>query len=135
MSNNLQRRDFLKASATFAAFNILPSGAKAVSPSGKLRTAHIGVGGMGGADLRSISSHPKVEVAGLCDIDINRLNAAQKLHPHAQTFRDFREMLAAIGDSVDAVVVSTPDHTHFAPSMTAVSMGIHCYTEPHPVWQ
>jgi len=32
------------------------------------------------------------------------------------------------------VFVATPDHTHFAPSMTAVSMGIHCYTEKPLTW-
>ena len=63
MTYNFHRRDFLKASAAIAAFNILPSGAYSASPNGKLRTAHIGVGGMGGSDLRSVSSHAKVEVA------------------------------------------------------------------------
>jgi hypothetical protein len=32
------------------------------------------------------------------------------------------------------VFVATPDHSHFAPSMTAVSLGIHCYTEKPLTW-
>ncbi len=35
---------------------------------------------------------------------------------------------------LDVVFVATPDHSHFAPSMTAVSMGIHCYTEKPLTW-
>ena len=34
-------------------------------------------------------------------------------HPKAKVFRDWREMLAALDDQIDAVVVSTPDHMHF----------------------
>lgn len=129
MSHNLQRREFLKAGAALAAFNILPAGARAVSPNGKLRTAHIGVGGMGGADLSSISSHAKVEVAALCDVDLNRLNSAKEKHPGAKTFRDYREMLDAMGDSIDAVSVSTPDHTHAPAAMTAMNHGKPVYCQ------
>lgn len=121
MNKNFKRRDFLKAGAAVAAFNILPSGAFSASPNGKLRTAHIGVGGMGGADLRSVSSHAKVEVAALCDVDLARLNGAKNRHPGAETFRDYREMLAKLGDKIDAVVVSTPDHTHAPAAMSALN--------------
>ncbi len=121
MPRKLNRRDFLKASAAFAAFNILPSAAQGVSPNGKLRTAHIGVGGMGGADLNSISSHRMVEVAALCDVDLARLNGAKTRHPNAQTFRDYREVVSTMGDKIDAVVVSTPDHTHAPAAMTALN--------------
>jgi len=120
MTKKLQRRDFVKASAAVAAFGILPSGARAESANGKLRTLHIGVGGMGGADLNSISSHPKVEVAALCDVDLARLNGAKARHPNAETFRDYREAFSKLGDKVDAVVVSTPDHTHAPAAMSAL---------------
>lgn len=120
MSPKLLRRDFLKAGAALAALNSLPSGARAASANGKLRTAHIGVGGMGGSDLGSISSHAKVEVAALCDVDQTRLDAASAKHSMAKTFRDYREMIDALGDTIDAVVVSTPDHTHAPAAMTAL---------------
>ena len=81
----------------------------------------MGVGGTGGADLNSVSSHSKVEVAALCDVDLARLNSAQARHPKAKTFRDFREMISSLGDSIDAVVVSTPDHTHATAAMTALN--------------
>ena len=129
MNHNLPRRDLLKAGAAFASLNLLSSGARAVSPGGKLRTAHIGTGGMGGADLRSVSSHPAVEVAALCDVDLGRLSKAKAQHPRAKTFRDYRELFAAMGDSIDAAVVSTPDHTHAPAAMTALGGGKPVYCQ------
>ncbi|HUG18556.1 MAG TPA: twin-arginine translocation signal domain-containing protein, partial [Planctomycetaceae bacterium] len=92
------RRDFLKTSALAAGFTILPRGLSAASANDKLQVASIGVGGMGAADLKQISSHEKVEIVGLCDIDAERLAAAHKLHPGAETFSDFRAMLEKLGD-------------------------------------
>lgn len=129
MTRKLQRRDFVKASAAFAAVSVLPSGVRAESPNGKLRTLHVGVGGMGGADLRSVSSHPKVEVAALCDVDLARLNGAKNRHPNAKDFRDYREAFASLGDKIDAVVVSTPDHTHAPAAMTALNAGKPVYCQ------
>ncbi|MCA9982541.1 MAG: Gfo/Idh/MocA family oxidoreductase, partial [Anaerolineales bacterium] len=83
----------------------MPRGARGSLANGKLRTAHIGVGGMGGADLGSIASHSMVEVAALCDVDRNRLERAKSEHPGAAVFRDYREMIRSLGDKIDAVVV------------------------------
>lgn len=129
MSQRSSRRTFLKAGAAVAAFHVLRSGAKAVSPNGKLRTAHIGVGGMGGGDLSSIASHAKVEVAALCDVDEKILKGAAAKHPNAKTFLDYREMISSLGDSIDAVVVSTPDHTHAPAAMTALNAGKPVYCQ------
>lgn len=126
---SFQRRDFLKTSAALAAGGIWPQFAYSQSANGKLRTAHIGVGGMGGADLRSVSSHQKVEVAALCDVDSNRLASAHKKHPDAKTFDDYRELFAQMAGSIDAVVVSTPDHTHAPAAMTALNHGKPVYCQ------
>ena len=77
---------------------------------------------MGAADLKAISSHAQVDVVALCDVDAKNLAAAQKLHPQAKVFTDYRELLREMGSSVDAVVVSTPDHTHAPASMLAMQM-------------
>ena len=50
MSHHIRRREFLEAGAAFATFSVLRSETTAAAPNGKLRTAHVGVGGMGGAD-------------------------------------------------------------------------------------
>jgi predicted dehydrogenase len=127
--HSISRRAFLQSSAAFGAVQLLPSVSRAALANSVLRTAHIGVGGMGSADLQSVSSHAKVEVAALCDVDLARLEGAKARHPQAKTFRDYREMLAALGDSVDAVVVSTPDHTHAPAAMAALNHGKPVYCQ------
>jgi predicted dehydrogenase len=123
----MKKREFLKAAAVLtSSAAILPSSLWALAKDGKLRTAHIGVGGMGKADLDAISS---VIVTALCDVDSNNLAAAQKEHPKAKIFSDYRVMLKEIGSSVDAVIVSTPDHTHAPASMMAMDMGKSVYCQ------
>jgi predicted dehydrogenase len=91
--------------------------------------ASIGVGGMGASDLASLSSHKQVDIVALCDVDSLRLAAAKEKHPMASTFTDYREMLKAMHDQVDAVQVSTPDHTHASAAMTAINQGKHVYCQ------
>lgn len=129
MSHQVSRRHFLVTASALAASGALVRPALAISANGKVRTAHIGVGGMGAGDLGSIASHAKVEVAALCDVDSTRLAAAAAKHPGAKTFRDFREMIASLGDTIDAVVVSTPDHTHAPAAMTALNAGKPVYCQ------
>jgi len=129
MSRHVNRRAFLQAGSAIAAFGILPAGSFANSPNSKLRTGHVGVSGMGGADLRQVSGHKKVEVAALCDVDTNSLNPQAQRHAKAKTFRDYRELVAEMGDSLDAVIVSTPDHTHAPAAMTAMNAGKPVYCQ------
>ncbi|MDM4017500.1 Gfo/Idh/MocA family oxidoreductase [Roseiconus lacunae] len=131
MSHSLNRRQVLKtgsAAAGLACFSTSTANGQA-TPSQKFRTAHIGVGGMGGSDLRSIASHGSVEVAALCDVDAKRLAEAAAKHPNAKTFTDYREMIATLGDSIDGVVVSTPDHTHAPAAMAAMNAGKPVYCQ------
>jgi predicted dehydrogenase len=84
---------------------------------------------MGGADLASIASHPQVEVAALCDVDSQKLEEAASKHPNAQKFRDYRSMIGNLADTIDAVVVSTPDHTHAPAAMAAIQKGKPVYCQ------
>ena len=125
----MKRRNFVKSTAALASTSLLPKSVWALAKDGKLRTAHIGVGNMGGEDLNAISSHPMVEVTALCDVDSDNLAAASKLHPQAKLFSDYRIMFKEIGKDIDAVIVSTPDHTHAPASMTAMNMGKPVYCQ------
>ena len=131
MSHPRTRRAFVQASLAASAIPLFGASGRSASASaiGKLRTAHIGVGGMGGSDLGSIASHSMVEVAALCDVDSSRLAKAQEKHPNAKLFSDYREMLASYGSSIDAVVVSTPDHTHAPAAMTAMNLNKPVYCQ------
>lgn len=126
----MNKRDFIKKSSVGAlGIMLAPSFLKAGFPQDKLRTAHIGVGNMGFEDLRDISSHSQVEVVALCDVDALNLSAAHKLHPGARIFFDYRTMLEDMSDEIDAVIVSTPDHTHAPASLMAMNMNKPVYCQ------
>ncbi|WP_421808267.1 Gfo/Idh/MocA family protein [Flagellimonas sp.] len=119
----MNKREFIKKSSVGAlGIMLAPSILKAGFPKDKLRTAHIGVGNMGMEDLKAVSSHEAVEVIALCDVDAINLSAAHKMHPGARIFFDYRVMLEEMGDEIDAVIVSTPDHTHAPASLMAMNM-------------
>lgn len=119
----MNKREFIKKSSVGAlGIMFAPSILKAGFPKDKLRTAHIGVGNMGMEDLKAVSSHGAVEVVALCDVDAINLSTAHKMHPGARIFFDYRAMLEEMGDEIDAVIVSTPDHTHAPASLMAMNM-------------
>lgn len=125
----MKRRGFLKNTAAFASVTLLPSCAWILTKNGKLRTAHIGVGGRGAGNLRNIASHPMVEVTALCDVDSEHLKAARMLFPDAKIYADYRKLYEEMGSSIDAVIVSTPDHTHAPAALSAMNMGKPVYCE------
>ena len=110
------RRDFLKTSTAAGSFFILPSGLLANSPNSRVCTAHIGTGGKGRVDTGELVKHERVQAVGFCDVDRNRgqIDSWLSKHKSAKFFQDYREMLATLGDKVDVVSISTPDHTHYS---------------------
>ncbi|WP_035483227.1 Gfo/Idh/MocA family protein [Algoriphagus marincola] len=126
MKKNFQiidRRDFLKKTGLgAAALALSPALLAQAQANGKLRIAQIGVGAMGVEDLKAISSHPLVEVVALCDVDSTNLGKAAADFPQAKTYADYRVLLKELKKDIDAVVVSTPDHTHAPASLMAMKM-------------
>ena len=119
----MDRRDFVKKSGIgILGAALAPSFLGKLNAEGRLRTAHIGLGGMGMADLDAISSHDLVDVVALCDVDSEALAKAKALHPNAKIYADYRVLLKELEDEIDAVVVSTPDHTHAPASLMAMKM-------------
>ena len=102
----MKRREFIKSTSVLASVTLLPSSVWAGIKKGKIRTAHIGVGGQGGSDLRAIASHPSVEVTALCDVDSDRLASAHLKHPDAKVFSDYRKLFEKMARKIDAVIVS-----------------------------
>src|SRR5687767_11144221 len=93
-----------------------------------LRVGIIGVDGRGAGNLRAIVE-TGATVAALCDIDSKNLEKPAAELKNAKTYADFREMLDKQGKDLDAVVISTPDHTHAPAAMMAMRMGKHVYCE------
>ncbi|OYP36687.1 Gfo/Idh/MocA family protein [Rhodopirellula sp. MGV] len=98
-----------------------------------LTAACIGVGGKGSSDASHIAENG-VKLVGLCDVDSLFLEKKALDHPDAEKFSDFREMLEKLGDKVDIVTVSTPDHTHAAAAVRAMRMKKHVYCQKPLTW-
>jgi predicted dehydrogenase len=124
----MKKRDFLKSSAALASMVMIPSSIWSMKRS-KIRIAQIGVGGMGAEDLNSMSSHSSADIVSLCDIDSMALDKARKIHPKAKGYSDYRVMLEEMKDQIDAVLVSTPDHTHAPASIMAMNLNKHVYCQ------
>lgn len=126
-SATMKRRSFLKQTA--AASLGFPAILRSASPNSLLQVACIGVGGMGGRTMQSVSSHAKVKVTALCDVDASFMAKAAQDHPDASRHQDWRELLASHTDQFDAVTIGTPDHMHAAPAVTALRAGKHVYLQ------
>ncbi len=130
MPRHTSRRQFLQNSAlTGVGVWVAGSSLKAAdtSPNERIRFACVGVGGKGSSDSSDAGKHG--DVVAICDIDEQRLEAAAKRFPHAKKFVDFRKMFEEMRDSIDAVTVSTADHTHAAAAVMAMRLGKHCFCQ------
>jgi predicted dehydrogenase len=77
-------------------------------------------------------------LAGFVDVDEKRASGSFEKHPKTRRFSDFRKMFDEIGKDLDAVAISTPDHTHFHPALAAMQLGLHVYLEKplaHNLWE
>lgn len=126
------RRDFLgltgaaAAAAALASCQLQGRRPPARAPKeGPLALGVIGVGGRGWDNLHEAA--PGETIAALCDVDATHLAAASQAFPQAALFRDYREMIAQL--PLDAVVISTPDHTHAPATMAALRAGLDVYCE------
>jgi predicted dehydrogenase len=122
--SEMNRRTFLgSAAAAGAAFAVLPRhvlGMGQRAPSDTLNIACIGVGGMGFQDVQGVSDE---NIYALCDVDERQATQSIREYPDAKRYKDFRVMLEREGANIDAVTVSTPDHTHAVAAMMALRMG------------
>ncbi|HEX4129418.1 MAG TPA: Gfo/Idh/MocA family oxidoreductase [Pirellulales bacterium] len=125
------RRDFLKQS-TLAGFGYWVAGSTVKAEEGKsandrIRIACIGVGGKGSSD----SDHAGEigDVVAICDCDDKPLSKKAEKYPKAKKFNDYRKMLDEMASGIDAVTVSTADHSHAPASLMAMRLGKHVYCQ------
>ncbi|QDT97850.1 Gfo/Idh/MocA family protein [Gimesia aquarii] len=135
MSQRSTRREFIKqSSALGAAFWVGGQSllAEEKSPLERLNFASVGIGGKGSSDSASAAKHGNL--IAICDIDDKRLAKSAARYPKAKKFNDYREMITEMGDQIDAVTVSTPDHSHAPASIMAMKKGKHCFTQKPLTW-
>ncbi len=132
--SNHSRRSFLKNSLIVSAgFFIVPRhvlGGKGITaPSDRLVVAGIGAGGKGESDLANFFKSGKADIAFLCDVDDRQAVKSRTSFPKAKYYKDYREMLDKEHKHIDAVSVSTPDHSHAVQAMAAMQLGKHVYVQ------
>jgi len=143
--SRISRRRLIGRGAAAAALTIVPASVlgarkkraakpKAPAPGAKLNVAVIGLGACGLADADRCIGH---NIVALCDVDWTLSRVAMQRYPKAARYRDFRRMLDR-EKSIDAVIVSTPDHTHGVITAEVMRRGKGVYTEmplAHDVWE
>lgn len=126
MHGPVNRRRFLKCSA-WAGIGFWAAGSakagRCRSPNERLQIGVIGAAHRGAANAAGVRSE---NLVAFCDVDESHL-AIAKTFPSARMFVDWREMIDL--KEVDAVVVSTTDHTHAMISIAAMRAGKHVYCE------
>jgi hypothetical protein len=97
------------------------------SPNQKLNIACIGAGGRAPTNIAGCA--PTENIVAFADVDDATAAPTYILYPKAARYRDFRRMLDKEGGSIDAVIVTTPDHTHTVAAMACMERGKHVYVE------
>ena len=143
----MKRRDFLKNSIMTTAGvigmpTIISSSAFAkYRPNDKINIAQIGFGRIAQThDLPETIKHDMCRFIAVADPDINRAKDGKKWidgyyaqktgkanYMDTKVYQDYREMLQ--DPSIDAVVISTPDHWHAQPAMEAALKGMDVYVQ------
>ena len=125
------RRDFMKSAAVAASALSMPHFIRAHqsdSPANKLNIACIGVGGKGKGDTQEAALYGNI--VALCDVDFEGdATISVERHPGVPLFTDYREMFDKMGDDIDAVTVTTPDHSHYPALMMAMALGKHVFSQ------
>ncbi|MCA9169411.1 MAG: Gfo/Idh/MocA family oxidoreductase [Planctomycetales bacterium] len=136
MAKKTSRRTFLGQSAALSA-GVWVGTQRSVraqdSPLQSLTAGCVGVGGKGDSDTSHIAEMG-VKIAALCDVDRQTLTKKGREFKDAEQFQDFREMFDKMGDKIDIVTVSTPDHTHTAAAARAMKLKKHVYCQKPLTW-
>ena len=126
----VSRRDFVEGTTAAGLFTIVrPNvlGRRHRAPSDTVNVACVGVGGMGGNDVRGIAT-AGANIVALCDVDDDAAAGSYRAFPNAHKYKDYREMMDR-ERTVDAITCSTPDHLHAVITMAALKAGKHVRTQ------
>ncbi|MGB0372432.1 MAG: Gfo/Idh/MocA family oxidoreductase [Opitutales bacterium] len=130
--NTLKAGALLGGSLLYSRFSIGEAGPAAIN---KLNVALIGAGGIARtafADCR------RENVVAIAEVDDERGVIGFNEFPNAKRYKDFRKMLDVHYKELDLVIISTPDHTHFAATYAAMERGIAVHTQKpltHNIWE
>ena len=148
-AKNLPRRKFLKASLKTALGTSIalsfPSIVPATvfgknAPSNRINVAAIGTGRISrGHDMPGVWRHDYAQLMAVCDVDSKRAEDSRQLvneyygkrdgkpYDGVKVYTDYRELLR--NKDIDAVLISTPDHTHAMIGVAAAKAKKHIYMQ------
>src|SRR5690554_2214832 len=131
MSSPISRRQFLHQSTLIGAgLSVVPShtisGLGHRPPSDKLNIAGIGIGGKGRWNIAAMETE---NIVALCDVDQAYAQPVFEKYPRARRYTDWRILFDEMGKSIDAVMISTPDHTHAIIAASAMTMNLHVFCQ------
>jgi len=119
LTAGISRRCFLRDGTMAGVLTLgFPAIVSSRSPNSKLNIAIIGAGGRGASNTSSVASE---NIVALCDVNATALSKAAAKFPNARTYKDFRKLYEKV-DDIDAVVVSTTEHTHAFATLPALKM-------------
>src|SRR5579872_6354243 len=119
----LPRRRFLGCAAAWTA----ASYSRVLGANDRIRMGIIGLGVRGPYLTSILLRDPAVEIAAVCDLFGDRVDRALSKTPDSQPFSDHRKLLDS--NSLDAVVIATPDHWHAQIACDAFAAGKDVYLE------
>jgi predicted dehydrogenase len=112
----------------------------ATAPSNRINVGAIGTGRISRThDMPGVWKHDHARIVAVCDLDSRRMEDAKTLvngyygkkagkpYDGVTGYLDYEELLAS--KDVDAVLISTPDHWHALPAITAVEAGKDVYLQ------
>ena len=119
------RRNFIGKVATGLAGTLAAS--NVLGANDRVRIGIIGAGARGSEILREAVSLPNTECVGAADVYTRRLEEVKAIAPDAKTYLDYRHLLD--DNSIDAVLIATPQHLHCEHFTAALEAGKHVYQE------
>jgi len=147
--STIGRREFLSntvktalgTSLAFSFPSIVPASVFGKNaPSNRINIGAIGNGRISRAhDLPGVWEHDFAQVMAVCDLDTKRAEEGKilvneyyskrdgKSYDGVKVYHDYRELLQ--NKDIDAVLISTPDHTHAMIAIAATKAGKHIYMQ------
>ena len=137
MSKKINRRDFIKTTATAsAAATIMPTSLFSSQANKQVKMGFIGTGMRGQWVLSLAAKYPEVDIPAICDIDDGMIQSALRIlkdagkpepHVYKNGPEDFLNMVQ--NETLDGVYIATPWEWHHPMAIAAMKNGMHVGTE------
>ena len=137
MSKKINRRDFIKTTATAsAAATVMPTSLFSSQSNKQVKMGFMGTGMRGQWVLSLAAKYPEVDIPAICDIDDSMIESALRIlkdagkpepHIYKNGPEDFLNMVQ--NETLDGVYIATPWEWHHPMAIAAMKNGMHVGTE------